>query len=476
MKTGKKRTGLVILIVVLSIIILLPVGAYAFLSLTQFGGGGLSPDESYEATPFTGKAELSPDGSVSAILGEEDVYYLAARSDVNSILKQLPKDIKLFWWRISLCEGGVDVYANGEAYGFIPLSLKVNIALRASEDASIIFAEPKSVMLGKHITLAADKLYSFGLQPSYTLYTQGMGFPSSISDIEFLPEGIRVTAKLEKEPFERMMALARANAYETYVFSGDALADGNPLYPLAADNSGAPISGDDIFAGAAATRDYKKALCGLAALCEKESASAELSVFSEFEKRFFLNWDEQIEQDMRESYAEARISGRRAYETMLNALREKYKAMELTLDTCFILDSATNEKVKLASLPGGESINDDTSRIILLHSFEPTYAVKTDDMPALKDVPATSVKVYRDEYYMRPYDLGVLLVLPTGEHALMYYELSGRFVVHMVSDFFYHKHMEDSLLQFATADLIPRARELARQDEQDDYCILYPET
>lgn len=456
-KTGKpkkKHTALVILIVFFSVIILLFGGAYAFLSLTQFDAGSVELADYLDA-PYTGEAELKPGGTLSALLKEADIYWIAAKNGVEDALKQLPKEIELSSWHIKLVSGGADIYAAGKACGFIPLSVKVNVGLAASADAKTITATPNTVMLGKYITLGADKLYQFGLQPSYMLYTNSMGFSEQLKAMEFTADGVKATEQLLGEPFERLTSLAYAKANETYIFSGDDMAKDNPLYVLSATSGGKTVSAREIFAKAAQTGDYVKALCRMAALCEKEQAEFELKAFNEFDRHFFLNWTAADEQAARESYSQARISGQRDYESALTALREKYKAMELTLDTGCILDNATGGELKLSALPGGERFNDETSRVLLLNSFDAARAAMTDDMPPLNGVPATSVKVYRDEYYMRPYDLGILFVLPTGEPAVIYFNQNGNLMLNFATDAFYEKRMSEELLQFATTDLLP---------------------
>ncbi len=472
-KPRKKHTGLVILLVFLAILILIPVGAYVFLSCTQFGGDGVALAD-YANAPYTGEAELSADGTASVLLKEADVYWIAAQNGAEDVLKLLPKEITLLWWRAQLTDGGVDIYAKGTALGFIPVSVKANIAM--SESGGVITAAPMTFMLGTKLTIAADKLYKYGLQPSYETTLEEIGLPSRVTSVTFDADAVRVNESFDAATFEYLAAGVHRTAFECMTYGGEAAGEGNPFYLKAAKRPQEDMSAGEVFSTIAQSGSVKDAVNGLVALCEAHYAELALEEFNDFEKHFILTGTSQEQQALRDGYLKVIEDGQRGYENLLVKLREKYKALELTLDASCMIDNLTGEPLALSSLG---NIDDASSRVLMLYSQQDAQTVRTYDMPPLSEVPKTGKKVISAEDEKRTVDLAILLRLASGAPALIYYQGDGIFVVHYLPEELYLEVMETDKLVIMPAGALPYPLTwglpwAAPGDGLSKYSILYP--
>lgn len=474
----EKHVGRTVFLIILAVLLLLPAAAYGYLALSDFDEAiPLAEIETVAAKPYDGERTVASDGAVTVLLDAADVCWLINEYGLLDELAAYSQTIALRSAGVSFFEGGLALYAKGKVLGFLPLPVRVSAdADFANGDLRLTV---RDVTVGKWIHVAPEKLASFGVDEVITVDAGEVGLDrNGTREIRFLQEGVQVTrtklGSLLSDVFPSTRAVAKALAAygET-----EALA-GNQLLQVAANYENVASGSKELSKSFVFADDPYRSLAPFLAAGEPARTLRALDAMEPFDRHFLVGVTEAELTQARGALCAQIAQKQSAYEGWLTALREKYRAGGLTLDVAGWIDNDTGEALALTS-PMGEGVE---SRALLLYSKDALHAVKTADMPLLKDAPHQSAAALQGMYDGIPYDIGILTRLPSGIAALIYYEATGDFIVHCMHDARYDAYMTARKQPFVFMDGdIPRPPTRALQAAPAAACspyevLLSPET
>lgn len=469
----KKHPGRTAVLVILGVIILIPALAFAYLSFMGFGADKMRAQ--YDAAaPYEGTTVFNADGTASFSLARDDLFYLIdefeLEKDAAEALSFVTDALSIKAIAADAGEDGLCIYADAVAFGFIPVPLKAVCSVTLPREGKTVTVKLTSAYLGKWIKLPLDKL---GIDGEYEAELSKLGAP--LTDISFSQGAITLTERFLSEyfvyPANDLSELARVIA----MYEPEGGYEGDPLVALCADTAG--LSNEELFAYVAEQEDGRAALTGLIALCTDAVASKLGSGLAPYEKRFIYPCESAGIETARSAFYAMPADGQRRYQSLIDTLREKYKAFELKLDTSSFIDAATGAELSLSELDGMDWADDAASRVALLYSFDAAYAVKTADMPNLADVPNTGRKALKDINTAVLYDVGLVTRMPSGMPAVIYYVAKGYFVINEISEEEYSGFMTDERLPVILTDELPkpptRTNYPAPAEDLAEYTVLF---
>lgn len=457
MEKKKKRSGLTVFLIVLAVLLLIPVGTYCYLRFGGFGTARLRAGFDPHA-PYTGEAVHANNGESTVFLTDRDLYWLVDNYGMEQINEALPDMIELTGLWLAPKAGGIDVYADGELWNWIPAPLKASLsgAYRKGELALVL----EEIRLGKAISIPLEKLTALGVEKEFTVSLEDAGLTSRITSLDMEAEGVRVTERLLPLLLPKAFDGAQSahTALALSVYEGDAAWADNSLAALSADPYAKRPSAQELCAMAAEGRGARETLLALLALCGEKGASI-LSEMDDFEAHFVLPLDEKTAADRRGEYMSRLSAGQEQYETLVNRLAERYRNMELKLTVGGLVDADSEKALSLSALYPAAGLDDAESKVVFLTSDDALQAVDMPSMPLLSDVPqergATDGGVL-----IKPYFPAVLTRMPNGMPALLYKQADGYFIVNLLpgegEGALYQELMGQNKPVFLWSDELPR--------------------
>lgn len=442
-----------VLLILLILILLVPVAVYGYLALCGFHPAAMRANCDPEA-PYSGERTYAADGSVTVVLTESDLYRLADAQDAEALLSEyLPPFLSVRAWSIALRDGGFDAYADGRVLGFVPVPVKA--AADASFEKGTLTVKLREVWLGKWLSVPMEKLIALGLPETIELELNDGTEGAKIRQIAFAGRGISITDTVLDTMVPGLFEAARPVA-QTFAVYALPMPDDSELLRQAGDFTVDELPNAEILRLLSEAEDPADTLLSLIAMYFDPMALSKLSTLEPFETEFIAPYSKETIAARRAELMETLGNRQYAYEALLTAVRDKYKAGGLTLDVSYLLDNGTGGQLLLAPLAPELALDEAGSRILLLHSLDALHACNTADMPLLADVPKTSPKATGGAYDRIPYDLGLLTMLPCGVPAVLFYEANGTFTISCIETEQYSDLLAARLQPYVLTDGLPK--------------------
>ncbi len=417
----KKRPLLAVLLVVLALIVLIPVALYAYLSYDHFHIGDMRAACDPDA-PYAGEAVYSADGDVELPLKAEDLYWLADEYDLLDSL-DIPT-VECVNFAVDIGDDALTLYADVRYLGFLPVPLKAELSVETSD---ALYVSIESVKIGKWIDVPVKTLEKYGVDSDYEISLDDLLEDTQIQSLRF-------------EAGQFVVVVPFLNDFSQY-FKPDMTADTLLLYG-ADEDDGAVVSASTCYRTESASeqkrivREYVaaakqpvEALTRLLALCDADAAANAIEALDPVSAHFLLPASVSDIASCRETYIGTIADYNRMLETLLNTLRDKYKALEIELTRNAYVDAATGETLSLSALCPQLGLTDEQCHPVLLIATEPLKAPSTADLPLFSEIPKSrGLKLDMALDYMS-YDIGVMLSMPDGSTAMLYYASTGEMVV-----------------------------------------------
>ncbi|MCE5189457.1 MAG: hypothetical protein LLF75_09815 [Eubacteriales bacterium] len=415
-----KRVWPKVLITIFAVLLILPLALYAYLSYDHFQIDDKRVGYDYHA-PYAGEAIYRASGDVEIPLAAEDLYWLI---DEYRLLDDLGiPDLACRKIAVEIGDSALTIYANIRYKGFLPLPLRADLSIQTNGGLKI---DVVGIHVGKWINLPAEQLAKYGVETHYSVLLKDLLRDSSITSIAFKDGKIVATAPFLTEFSESAIPDMTADTLLLY----GAEADG------AIDQASACYRAETIGIRERSIRDYVAgapnpvvAMMRLLALCDTTNAEQTIQEQDAFRTHFFLPASAEDISAYRETYLERIVSENRKLETLLTAVREKYKALEIRLTRDAYVDTVTNEALSLAALCPAIGLDNSQCHPILLLATEPQKAPYTADLQPFSQIPKSpGLKLDMTQDYLRN-DIGVMLVLPGGSTAMLYYTVASELMV-----------------------------------------------
>lgn len=416
----KKHPLLTVLLVILALVVLIPAALYAYLSFDHFHIDDLRA--AYDpGAPYAGGAVYLSNGDVRVPLCSEDLYWLADEYDLPDSL-DIP-GVECTNFAVTIGDDALTLYANIKYGGFLPVPIRADFSVGTGD---VLHLTLRSVKIGNWIDVPLEKLAEYGIQSDYEIVLGDLLEDTQIQSVRFETDKI-------------VAVVSFLGGFSRYI-EPDMTADTLLLYGAETDGAVASSSACSHTENAdtreqivceyvSAAQRPAEALTRLLALCGASAAERAIGALDPFSAHFLLPASVSDIASCRESYIETIANYNRGLETLLDALRERYKALEVELTRNAYADAATGETLSLAALCPQLGLTDETCHPVLLIATEPLKAPSTADMPLFADVPKSrGLKLDMALDYMS-YDIGVMLVMPDGSTALLYYASTGEMVV-----------------------------------------------
>lgn len=419
-KKKKKRTGLIVLLTVLACIVLVLAAGYVYLAADQFSIGALR--ESYDPdAKYDGDVSYLPNGDVELSLDANDLYWLADTYRLQDSLEMPAAKLKNY--AVEIGDNSITLLVNGELFGALPVPLKVVCSVKVDNALDLTIT---SVNLGKWFEIPVEKLAQFGVESHYRIALD-----------EMLPNNETRSLRVEKDQI--VLTVTFLNEFDEQVVP-DMTADTLLLYGAEASESVRCASAcyrsansgercDAILAYITGAQEPVEAMAKLLALCDESTTAKILEEQDSFEAHFLMPVTAAEISKERAENVGIIAEYNRGLETMLGALREKYKALSIELTRTAYLDAATQESFSLASLSPQLGLSEEQCHPVLLIATETQRAATTADMPQFSEIPKSKgLKLDMALDYMS-YDIGAMLQLPGGSTALLYLASTGEMVI-----------------------------------------------
>lgn len=474
----KKHVGLTVFLIILAVLLLPPAVVYGYLALSDYEEAiPLADIAAVAEKPYDGERTVASDDAVTVLLDADDVGWLVNEYGLLDEIAAYSQSIALESVGVSFFEGGFDIYAKGKLAGFLPLPVRVSAG--ADFAGGDLRLTVQDVMVGKRIHIAPEKLASYGVDEVIVVDAGEIGLDENgTREIQFLQEGVQVTRTKLGSLLSDVFPSTRPVAKTLSAYGETEMLSGNPLLLVAANYENVASGSKELMKSFVFADDPYACLVPYLAAGEPGRVQSLLDATEAFDRHFIVGVTEE-ELTAARGEMDARIAGKQAtYEKWLTALREEYQSGKLTLAPAGLIDNDTGEALALSSPMGDEA----ESRALLLYSKDALHAVKTADMPLLKDVPHKSAAALQGMYDGIPYDIGILTRLPSGIAALLYYEATGDFIVQCMHDARYDAYMTARKQPFVFMDSdLPRPPTRALQAAPAATCspyevLLSPET
>lgn len=416
----KKRTELIVFLVVFAILILIPVGFYGYLSFDHFHIDDMRQEYDREA-PYTGTVSYQANGDVELPLSAGDIYWLADEYDVIGSLNIPLADIRNF--AVAVDEDALTLYADIRLWDSFPLPVKATATVRAGDALEI---SVKSVWLGKWIEIPAEKLEKYGLKSSYSIAYGDIIDNANIESMFFEDGRVEVVLPFLNEFSEDIRPDMTADILLLYGAESDSFINtASACYRAADEGARRQVVCESV----ANAKDPVEAMKRLLAFCDAGLAADIINRQEPYASHFLLPVSIEEVSACRTEYAAGIVDYNRKLETMLNALIQRYRGLEIKLNRDAYVDVTTGEMLSLAALCPELGLDDTQCHPVLLAATETKKAAAAADLPAFSEIPKTrGLKLDMALDYM-PYAIGLMLQMPDGSTALLYYAATGEMVV-----------------------------------------------
>jgi len=416
----KKRVGLTILLVILACIVLIPAVCYAYLAFDHFSieemRTGYDP-----AARYVGDAVYLQNGDVELPLAANDLYWLADAYDMLDSVKIPGASCKNY--AVEIGDNTLTLYANGKLFGFLPVPLKVVLSVKIDRALDLTVT---GVHLGKWFEIPVEKLAQYGVESHYRIALDGMLTNAQIQSMRVEEGRVVVVVPYVEEFSSQVEPDMTADTLLLYGAGADeAVQCASACYRAAGGDERSEL----VFSCVTGSQKPVEAMARLLALCDADLAARILGASDLFTAHFLLPVTSEEVSDYREEYDLAIANYNRGLETLLGALREKYKALAIELTRNAYVDVATEEPLSLAALSPQLGLSDDQCHPVLLIATETQRAASTADMPQFSEIPKSNgLKLDMALDYMS-YDIGAMLQLPDGSKAMLYLASTGEMVI-----------------------------------------------
>ena len=461
----KRRVGLTIFLVILALIILLPVGLFIYLSAEHFPIAKMQAEHPYTET-YTGFREYG-NGQVSLQLDEAEVYWLAEYYELSEL--EIPM-LTLNGYAVELEDDSAQLYADLTFAEFLPLPVyaKVSFGEAENETVPVIVEEAK---LGKWLPVPLKLLEKFGVDLNISLdlneELDGYRFTSlSLSD-----GLLHASVELEKS---YGYGFAPDRTAETLLFYG---ADSEYLSAASDCFKTRGSSNFDVICGA---EDAARTVTHLLALSPDSPEAAYMEKLTEIDLRYMLPVSADEVVSLREAYTTEIAEYNRKLQSLLDGVRSTYAGLGLYLAADGYQDAATGEPFSVSAIVPELGIADEDFRLMLLTATDPIKHPLTADLPPFSEIPRQSDQVPADAMKNVPYDIGVMLPMPSGDHAMLYYVSTGEMVIQAIPDAMVAEMLETYAvpnilnLDFAIYGVI-RFTSKAPAEDLADYIVFLPD-
>ena len=151
-KKTKSPVGLIILLIVLALLIVPPIVAYAYLSVSASRIEKNAPG----AVESAWETRYAESGSVEVSLSDTDVLpfleTLGLREEMDALIEEyLPEQLVLNAYYPIFSDDGITLYVSAKAFGFLPLPLKAECSLTGN--GSEVTVSDVVISIGEKISL-----------------------------------------------------------------------------------------------------------------------------------------------------------------------------------------------------------------------------------------------------------------------------------------------------------------------------------
>lgn len=417
----KKKVWLRTLLISLTIIILMiPVVLYVYLAYDHFHIDDMRADYSFDA-PYVGDAVYQADGDVRIPLAAEDIYWLIDAYKLMDLLDF--SGVTCRKTAVEIGDSTLSVYANVLYREVLPLPLRVDLSVQTGDTLNVSVT---NVYIGKWFKIPTETLEKLGVEKQYSISVEELLEDTQITSIVFENKKIIMTGPFLSEFSKEMKPDMTADTLLLYGANhDDAISVASSCYNVNdAEERGQIIR--DYVSGATLPVD---AMLRLLSFCDADSAARTINTLGTFRAHFFLPVTTEDVANCRRTDIESIANYNGKLETLLTAVREKYKALEIKLTRNAYEDTATGETLSIAALCPDFGLDDSQCHPMLLIATEPLKAPFTADLPLYSEIPKSpglTLAMTRD--YLRN-DIGVMLTLPDGSIAMIYYASTGELVV-----------------------------------------------
>ena len=409
-----------VLFTTLGVLLLLPVVLYAYLSFDHFQIDGKRADYDFLAS-YAGEAVYQADGDVKIPLAAEDLYWLIDEYQLLDLLDF--SGVSCRQVAIEIGDATLTIYADALYKEILPLPVRLDLSVQTGDTLKVSVT---NVYIGKWLEIPAEILEKLGVDKQYNISRDELLTDTKIHSIVFENKRIVVTGPFLSELSEEIDPDMTADTLLLYSAANDeAISQASACYRADTDNVRRQIIRNYV----AGSQKPVDALVRLLSLCDTATASEAIDTLDAFRAHFFFPSSIEDVSAYRNTYIERIASYNRKLEGMLSAVREKYKALGIKLTRDAYEDAATGETLSLAALCPDIGLEDSQCHPVLFIATEPLKAPFTADLPLYSEIPKSpGLKLAMTRDYLRN-DIGVMLTLPDGSIAMIYYASTGELVV-----------------------------------------------
>lgn len=446
---------LIVLVIVLAVLIGVP---YAYLSLEAARIADMRAAYDPSAAPAA-DVRFDPDGSVAVTLDGTEIYRLLESYDIaGEIEEMLPiESLRLDAYAVSFTPDAARAQAVMKWKNLVPLPL--NVLFSAQTEGTKLILTLREASLGSLIKIPYEKLSGFGVDEVFRFDFGDAEIGRHTTNVTLGDDTVTLTDNSLGKFLTKPAGKAYTRAFHIWVYEGDASARADSMIDALLSREPVPAEAE--------THDVLKAVCSsdnplgairdLLALCDAEDAASMLKERTELLEQYVVTLTEDEIAPVRQAYIARIAKPQLALETMLTSLRETYKSGGVLLDRSGFLNSEDEKPISLSALCDGFPIQDDASRPMLLFSKDAWHAVRTADMPRLKDVAQNRGAVDGDTYQENQYDIAIVTTLPCDLPAMLYYEANGPlFVINLIGEALYARLTTDSVIPVFLSDELPK--------------------
>lgn len=438
----KCHVGRTIFLILLLLILLAVGGTYLYLTMDHF-----DIDARYEAArpteTYQGTTVYAGD-SAEIALTESEINWLIQE---HELLEELDfSQIVLEGYAIDLNSDGITFDARLKAFDLLPVPLSVQTDF-VNPRGGVFELTVQQIHLGKWIEIPLSVLDRFGVEKTFSVdladYDDGLGFRSA----KLQDGAIRLTVDLGKKYVQWIKADPMA---EILLLYGEAPTEYLTLAAEANHIESALDLIDFLYERVFAADDPVETVTQLLALSAEGAEKKYLSELTTFEHRYLLPISAERVQSLHQEYLVPIAQQNRAYEQLLNALREKYKNLEIQLRKTDYYDLTQDAPLSISALAPELGLDEASCRALLLTSIEPRKYPLAAEMPTFRDVPKQKGLKLKDATNLVKYDIGLIIPMETGAYAMVYYLSTGELVIHCLPE----GETESTLKQFAAPQLM----------------------
>jgi len=438
----QRHVGRTVLAVLLVLIGLIVGGSYIYLSLDHFDIAARCEADAPQKT-YGGKTVYAGD-TASFTLDESELYWLMHE---YGMLDDLGIDgVCVDGAAIDLLDGGARVDIDATLFGFLPVPLSVETEVNNTRGSEFLLTL-QSVRLGKWLQVPLSLFDRVGLETTYAFdlseFDEGMNFRSAaVRDGE-----IHVELTLRKTFAER---IGPDQTAEILLLYGEAETEHIRRAADASRIADAPALRAYLFESIFSSDDPVETVTHLLALSQQGLEEHYLAQLTPFEQRYLMPIVPTRVQALHTEYRAPVIEKNRAYQNLLDAVREKYKNLEIELRKKTYFDLTAQQPLSIAALSDALKLDDAACRAMLLTAIEPRKYPLSAEMPHLADIPKERGLRIGDTMESIPYDIGLIVPLEGGATAMLYYFSSGEFVIHCLPE----AEVESTLAAYAAPQLL----------------------